>query len=207
MLLPPAIRPSEVLRPSNPTSPVGVQPWAVNDRTEKRDLYERLGVREYFCYDDETQVMVAYRLVGTRYQEIAPETGGGWFSQELGLKLVLWQGEFVNVRRTWLRWATPDGELIPIPEEAADAAELRAVMAETRAVTAGTRAVTAEAQIAEERDCAAAAEQQATAERSRVAEAAVAATAAAGTRAASAEAETRRLQDLLRTLGYTTRPD
>ena len=163
----------------------------VNDRTDKRDLYERLGVREYFCYDDETHVMVAYRLAGTRYQQIAPESGGGWFSQELGLKLVLWEGEFVNVRQTWLRWATQDGELIPIPEEAADAAEQRAVTAETRAVTAETRLVSAEAQVVEERARAASAEERARQDQSR---------------AAAAEAETRRLQDLLRTLGYTTRP-
>jgi hypothetical protein len=48
---------------------------------------------------------------------------------ELGLRLCLWQGEYIGVGSTWLRWADNDGLLL-LPEETerarTDAAQLRA---------------------------------------------------------------------------------
>ncbi len=50
-----------------------VSPTTVhNDLTHKRDLYERLQVREYFCYDDEQRVKVAHRLVGNQHVALLP---------------------------------------------------------------------------------------------------------------------------------------
>ncbi len=51
---------------------------------------------------------------------------------ELGLSLGIWQGEFRNINRLWLRWFSLEGELIPVPEEEAIAAKQEAVEAQIR---------------------------------------------------------------------------
>ncbi len=122
--------------------------------------------------------MVAHRLVGSRYIALLPETSGGRPSEGIGLKLVLWVGAFANVRQSWLRWATREREPIPIPVQAAEQAEGQAAAAETRALQKRVRATEATAR-----------------------------TTQAEMRAATAELEHRRLQDLLRSLGYTAPPE
>ncbi len=51
----------------------------------------------------------------------------------LGLSLVLWQGNFENIERLWLRWFTAEGELILTPNEEAAAAQQEAAEARQRA--------------------------------------------------------------------------
>ena len=52
---------------------------------------------------------------------------------ELGLSLGLWQGNFREINRLWLRWFDASGTLILMPSEEAVAAEQRALAAEQRA--------------------------------------------------------------------------
>ncbi len=62
-----------------------------NDREGKRDLYEFLGVQEYFIYNPEypktLPSLLAYRLETGEYQKISIENGRV-FSEILGLELV-----------------------------------------------------------------------------------------------------------------------
>ena len=62
----------------------------------------------------------------------------------LGLKLVLWEGEFDGIPATWRRWADRDG-LLPLPVEVANR---RAAAAETRAAAERLRAEQAEQELA-----------------------------------------------------------
>ncbi len=62
-----------------------------NDRTEKRELYEALGVKEYFIFNPEypktLPSLIAYRLVNKEFQSIKIEDGKV-YSEELNLQLV-----------------------------------------------------------------------------------------------------------------------
>ncbi len=58
----------------------------------------------------------------------------------MGLSLGLWQGDYQDVNRLWLRWMTEEGELIPVPSEVVSAAETRAAEAEKEAAAAKLRA-------------------------------------------------------------------
>jgi hypothetical protein len=56
--------------------------------------------------------------MGGTYQEISLDAQQRLISQELGLALVRWSGTFHQVQATWLRWATLEGELLWLPDEA-----------------------------------------------------------------------------------------
>jgi Uma2 family endonuclease len=61
------------------------------DMRDKKDLYQRLGVEEYFLHDPLGDYLEpklqGYRLVQGRYQSIAPEKNGSLVSNTLGLIL------------------------------------------------------------------------------------------------------------------------
>ena len=64
------------------------------DLTEKRDLYARLGVHEYFLFDPEAiclkPALQGFRLQGQELLPLEAATDGSLICQELGLRL---QGE------------------------------------------------------------------------------------------------------------------
>ncbi len=98
---------------------------------EKKELYARLGVKEYFIFDPEYRLKPpfrAFRLSGDQYIDLAV-AGGRVYSDELGLELV-------NTGRT-LRLFNPQiGQFLLTPEEEAEAlrdAAIRAEQAEERA--------------------------------------------------------------------------
>lgn len=93
------------------------------DLVEKRELYERFGVREYFLFDPlneylDSQLM-GYRLVNGHYEPVAAESDGQLLSEELGLWLFP-DGE--NLRYVD---ATTNEELLDLPDMAERIEELR----------------------------------------------------------------------------------
>jgi Uma2 family endonuclease len=61
------------------------------DQKRKRDLYERLGVEEYFLHDPYAEwlrpALQGYRLFGGKYQPIEPEPEGSLISRTTDLRL------------------------------------------------------------------------------------------------------------------------
>lgn len=96
------------------------------DRTTKKQLYqETFRTFEYFWFSPDTLEFEGHVLIDGRYQAIDP--------QELGL---LWSGQlnlFLGVHNRQLRYFSLEKELIPTPEEAANAAEEKATYAEEKA--------------------------------------------------------------------------
>src|SRR6185437_15705589 len=88
---------------------------AEEDQGPKRELYERLGVREYFLFDPLheylEQPLMGYRLIGDLYEPLPPAQDGGLLSAELGLRLVP-----ENTNLALFRFRT--GERLPFLPEA-----------------------------------------------------------------------------------------
>jgi len=91
--------------------------------------YERWSVPYYVVFDPEqllsTEVLSCFRLVGGAYEEAAEPSFAA-----LGLKLVLWQGEWEGMSAEWLRWALLDGTLIPTQADETQRAEQEKARAE-----------------------------------------------------------------------------
>jgi Uma2 family endonuclease len=112
---------------------------AATDRTLKKDLYQdRFRTPEYFWFSPDTLEFQGFRLMGNRYQEIAPNERGWRWSEELGL--------YLGVEQAQLRYFTPEGDRVPTPEEAAQQAVERAQQAQTQAQQAQTQAQQAQTQ-------------------------------------------------------------
>jgi Uma2 family endonuclease len=119
---------------------------ATNDKTDKKTIYQdQLQVPEYFWYDPfNSKDLAGFRLTNGVYRKMKPQHGR-LLSQRLGLSLVRWRGIYQGVSATWLRWATPTGELLLLSEEA----EKQRADAEAEARRqAEQRAQAAEAEIA-----------------------------------------------------------
>jgi Uma2 family endonuclease len=69
----------------------------VRDTKDKPDLFAKLGVHEYFLHDPTGEYLEpslqGYRMVSGSYQQIAPDSQGGLFSEELGLSLRVTDGD------------------------------------------------------------------------------------------------------------------
>ena len=110
------------------------------DRRSKYDLYERLGVREYFLFDPLGEYLrpplQGYRLHRGRYRPLAVEADGALWSAALGLAL--------HPRGEQLRLYDPDRQRwLPMPQEeemARRAAEERASVEATARQAAEERA-------------------------------------------------------------------
>ena len=89
------------------------------DRGEKKQLYQDIfRTPDYFWFDPETLEFQGFRLIEGQYQAIEP-TEQGW----------LWSGRlelYLGVYQDKLRYFTPEGELVLLPEEAAKLAEDKA---------------------------------------------------------------------------------
>ncbi|MEB3339023.1 MAG: Uma2 family endonuclease [Leptolyngbyaceae bacterium] len=93
---------------------------ASTDKGLKKKLYQDIfRTPDYFWFDPETQEFAGFHLVDGQYLPLDPNSQGHLWSQQLGLYLGLDQG--------LLRFFTPEGQLVPTPEETADrlAAKLR----------------------------------------------------------------------------------
>jgi Uma2 family endonuclease len=83
-------------------------------------VYEQiLRVPYYIVFSGVTRVMQVFRLVAGVYEptEIVRDRVP---IPQLELSLGLWQGNYENINRTWLRWFKLSGELILTPTEEAE---------------------------------------------------------------------------------------
>ena len=116
------------------------------DRTTKFTIYEQtLRTPEYFLYDPDTERLEGWRLIGGSYAPLQANEQGWLWSEELGLWLGTWVGEYHWIRRTWLRMFTAAGDLVPVLEEAERA---RAEQERQRAEQERQRADQAEQELA-----------------------------------------------------------
>ncbi|ETW99362.1 Uma2 family endonuclease [Candidatus Entotheonella palauensis] len=112
-----------------------------NTRTEdegpKKTLYAELfRTAEYYLYDPYSQSFTGYQLRGGRYVEIEADAEERIYSEMTGL--------YLGVRENWLRWITPDGEVVASAAERAEQAQQQAEQAQQRAEQAQQRADQAE---------------------------------------------------------------
>jgi len=108
------------------------------DRSTKKDLYQDIWrVPEYFWFHPETLEFAGFHLINGHYQPI-PTTEAGWlWSEQLQL--------YLGIHGQQLRWFTPAGQLIPLPEEAERQAREQAQQAEALERQAKEQAQRAEA--------------------------------------------------------------
>jgi Uma2 family endonuclease len=111
------------------------------DRGEKVQLYQEVfRAPEYFLFDPLSLQLDGLRLVAGRYQPIVPDAHGRLLSEQLELLL--------GVEGRSLRLFTRDGALVPTPDEAADAADVRVTEAEARLAKAEARVAELERELA-----------------------------------------------------------
>ncbi len=86
----------------------------------KKELYAKVfETREYYCFDRKRRLLMGWRLEGGDYVPIEPNERGWLWSEVLGLWLGIWEGRFQRIGGVWLRFYTPEGELVPHPVEEA----------------------------------------------------------------------------------------
>ena len=93
---------------------------ANTDRELKKKIYQdTFRTPDYFWFDPYTLEFAGFHLVDGQYQPLEPNNQGHLWSQQLGLYLGIYDG--------LLRFFTPEGKLVPTPEEVAEklAAKLR----------------------------------------------------------------------------------
>jgi Uma2 family endonuclease len=105
---------------------------AERDKNEKKRIYQnQLRVTEYYWFDPfHPEDWAGFELRHGSYEPLQADAEGRLFSERLGLALVRWQGDYEGVEATWLRWAMPQGELLPTAREALAAETRRAEAAE-----------------------------------------------------------------------------
>jgi Uma2 family endonuclease len=96
-----------------------------NELGSKKTDYARMGIAYYAVFDPLRQLQKPDEMDGTllkvwalnagRYSEITL-SAVVWL-ETVGLGLTLWDGEFEGQRDSWLRWCTPDGQVIPTGAE------------------------------------------------------------------------------------------
>lgn len=120
------------------------------DRGDKLRIYQdELRVPEYYWYNIDTGELVGWRLNSKEYQPIEPDEQGRLYSRKLDLYLVRHESSFHGGTLPWLRWAYPDGTILPTDEEAAAEAQHQAEEEHQRAEAERRRADEAEARLAE----------------------------------------------------------
>ncbi|MFM7408831.1 MAG: Uma2 family endonuclease [Cuspidothrix sp.] len=111
---------------------------ANTDRVTKKELYQdTFRTPDYFWFDPYTLEFVGFYLTNGQYQPLEPNEKGYLWSQQLGLYLGVYEG--------LLRYFTPEGELIPTPEESAEKEAQKAAKSDKRADQEAKRAVQADA--------------------------------------------------------------
>jgi Uma2 family endonuclease len=91
---------------------------AKTDRGLKKQIYQdTFRTPDYFWFDPNTLEFQGYHLLDGKYHELEPNQQGWLWSQQLEL--------YLGIQDQQLRFFTPDGELVPTPEETAQAEQQR----------------------------------------------------------------------------------
>jgi len=86
---------------------------AETDRGLKKEIYqETFRTPNYFWFDPTSLEFKGFQLMAGKYEEIAANEQGWLWSQQLEL--------FLGIHDSQLRFFTPEGKLVPTPEEVAE---------------------------------------------------------------------------------------
>ena len=116
----------------------------ISNRADQRDLYERLGIGEYFLFQPNIQQqgrrLLGYRLRGNTYEEVEPEPDDGLLSLALGVDFRV-EGAKLRLRK-WesgheYLWVKERAKLASDEFEARQQAEARRAELEARRRAAG----------------------------------------------------------------------
>ncbi|KOR38332.1 MULTISPECIES: Uma2 family endonuclease [Planktothricoides] len=126
------------------------------DKVEKKQLYEQVfRTPDYFVYHpfDPNSLQGWHLDSGQKYQPLVPNERGWLWSETLGLWLGTWEGTIQRQSSIWLRFYDPEGNLVLLPEEAAEQklseAEQKASQAEQKLSEAEQKASQAEQKLSE----------------------------------------------------------
>ena len=103
----------ELMSPSTAEADTGV----------KKDIYEQIfRTPDYYVFDpfDSDSLQGWHLDANQSYQPLTPNEQGWLWCQRLGLWLGTWSGTIERVGAVWLRFYDTAGNLIPLPEEAAE---------------------------------------------------------------------------------------
>lgn len=92
------------------------------DTGTKKDIYERIfRTPDYFVFNpfDPNSLQGWHLDASQQYQPLVANQQGWLWCQTLGLWLGTWQGTIDRETAVWLRFYDQDGNLVPLPEEAA----------------------------------------------------------------------------------------
>ncbi|MDY7023379.1 MAG: Uma2 family endonuclease, partial [Cyanobacteriota bacterium] len=82
------------------------------DRTDKKEIYQdKFRTPEYFWFSPNTLEFQGFHLIDGEYEQIQPNDSEWLWSKQLQL--------FLGIYEKQLRFFTPEGELVPTPEESA----------------------------------------------------------------------------------------
>ena len=116
----------ELLSPGTEAEDLGRTLREAQQPPTKWEVYEQiLRIPYYLLFDRYTNHLRAFRLEGTRYQELALTEPKLWF-EEVELGLGLWQGNYQQTQGLWLRWYDASQRWVPTPAEQADTERQRA---------------------------------------------------------------------------------
>jgi Uma2 family endonuclease len=126
---------------------------AATDKQQKKEIYQRrLRVPEYFWFDPfNPDDFAGFAIRDNVYEQIMPNAEGKILSQQLGLVLVHWAGQYGEANTVWLRWATLEGDLLPTDQEIAEQERQRAEQERQRTEQERQRAEQAELLLEQER--------------------------------------------------------
>ncbi|NEP15891.1 MAG: Uma2 family endonuclease [Leptolyngbya sp. SIO4C1] len=103
------------------------------DRETKKQIYQdTFRTPEYFWFDPDSLEFAGFVLMAGQYEPISPSEVGYLWSRQLNL--------YLGVYETKLRFFTAEGDLVPLPEEAAKAAQQQAAQAQQQAAQAQQQA-------------------------------------------------------------------
>jgi len=112
---------------------------AKTDRGLKKQIYQdTFRTPEYFWFDPNNLEFKGFQLVGGQYQELQLNPQGWLWSQQLEL--------YLGIYARKLRFFSPDGQLIPTPQEAAAAEQQQTKLVQQQAEAAQQQAEAAQQQ-------------------------------------------------------------